>query len=234
MEQAWWGIPIVVAVGALLVWYGWWSDRRRHRAALEAARRPTREIPGLPAHVEAPRYVQESDLGVPPLDPSATAAEADLLGRLDEAATLPAGAASGAFLNRADEARAVLASPTVLTLADDLAAERDVATILLGAKRRGGPLVLVAPYLSDAALAVLRANTLAGTQRVLPVPLDDAAARRKAVALSGGRLVAAADLASGWLPDEAWGRVAGWVADLDDSWVIPDRGFPENEPSSAS
>ena len=230
MEQAWWGIPIVVAVGALVVWYGWWRDRRRYRAEVEAARRPTREIPGLPAHMEAPSYVQESDLTAPAFDGDDPAGE-DLLGRLDGAPTLPAGAASGAFLNRADEGRAVLASPTVLTLADDLTSQRDADTILLGAKRRGRPLVLVAPFLGDAVLAALRANTLAGTQRVLPIALEDAAARRKAVALSGGRLVAASDLASGWLPDQAWGRVAGWVADLDDSWVIPED-VPEKQPST--
>jgi len=219
MNPPWWGIVLVLIVGAAVVWYGWTTDRRRHRAEAEAARTPTREIPGLPAH-DAPRYVLETDLAGLVLDPLATPADEELIGRRDEAATLPAGAAEGAFLNRADRGLAVLDHPDVLVLDVDLMADRDTTTVLTAAKRRGRQLVVVAPFFADRTLATLRANTLSGRVRTLPIPLDDLPARRRAVALTGGRLVAAADLAADWLPPEAWGTCDGWLADLDDSWIL--------------
>nr|NLI48842.1 hypothetical protein [Propionibacterium sp.] len=219
MNPPWWGIVVVLVVGVAVVWYGWAADRRRHRTEVEAARRPTREIPGLPAH-EAPRYVLQSDLAGLTVEPSSVAADEALLGRRDEAATLPAGAAEGAFLNRADRGLAVLDHPDVLVLGGDLTADRDTTGLLVAAKRRGRPLVIVAPFFADGTLATLRANALAGTVRTLPVPLEDATARRRAVALTGGRLVSAADLTAGWLPPESWGSCDGWIADLDDSWVL--------------
>ena len=60
----------------------------------------------------------------------------------------------------------------------------------------------------------------AGTVRTLPIVLADAAARRRAAALTGGRPIDEGDLLSGWLPETAWGRCDGWIADLDDSWVL--------------
>lgn len=220
MNPPWWGIVVVVVVGAAVVWYGWAADRRRHRAALEASRQPTREIPALPDHEAAPRYVLETDLAGLTVDPGFGPAEEEVIGRRDEAATLPAGAAEGAFLNRADRGLAVLARPDVLVLEGDLITDRDANTLLVAARRRGRPLVVVAPWFGDRNLATLRANTLAGRVRTLPIPLEDLTARRRAVALTGGRLVAAADLAADWLPPEVWGTCDGWIADLDDSWVL--------------
>ncbi len=238
MNPPWWGIVVIVVVGSAVVWYGWAADRRRHRAALEASRRPTLQIPALPAHEAAPQYVLESDLAGLTVDPGFGAEEDALIGRRDEAATLPAGAAEGAFLNRADRGLAVLAHPDVLVLDGDLTSDRDATTLLTAGRRRGRPLVVVAPWFADRTLATLRANTLTGRVRILPIPLEDVTARRRAVALTGGRLVAAADLAADWLPPEVWGACDGWLADLDDSWVIvtgreTPRGLPEHrEPST--
>ncbi len=45
MNPAWWGIPVVVIIGAVVVWYGWWSDRHATREAIEASQRPVRDVP---------------------------------------------------------------------------------------------------------------------------------------------------------------------------------------------
>lgn len=213
--QWWWGAVAVVVVGAAVVWFGWRTDRRRALAAAELAAKPTRPIPGVTA--PDPAYVTEAEILATPVGP-ATSPDADLIARRDAAATLPAGAADGAFCTSGG--LAALSRPDVLVLDADLDADRDVATLLLAAKRRGTPLVIVAPDFSPAALGTLRANLVKGTVRTLPVALADAAARRRAVALTGGRLVPVDDIASGWLPDEVWGTCDGWLADLDDSWIV--------------
>lgn len=228
----WWGIPLVVVVGAIVVWWGWHSDRRRHADAIAAAREP-RPIPGLPADTTPPDYVEPPDAPLPHLDPEPDASA--LLAARPDTATLPAGAASGAFLNHADRGLAILANPHVLTLQDDLTSDRDVVTLLTEARRRGRPLVVVAPYFSDAVLQTLLANARTGKLRILPVPLDDERLRRKAVALTGGRLLSPSALASAWLPDECWGRCEGWISDLDDSWILPDKAPgspPQAQPST--
>lgn len=226
MNPPWWGIVAIVLIGSLVVAYGWWSDRRRNRAAAAASRQPTREIPAMAAH-EAPQYVLETDLAGLSAEPADGVRDEELFGRRDEAATLPAGAAEGAFLNRADRALAVFAEPDVLVLEGDLVADRDTNALLVAAKRRGRPLVIVAPYFSERVLATLRANVRGRLVRTLPIPLEDAAARRRAVALTGGRLVAASDLAADWLPAESWGTCDAWIADLDDSWIlVADRDTP--------
>ncbi len=219
MQQWMWGIVALLVVGIGVIVYGWAHDRARTRRALDAETKPTRDIPGL-SRQDAPAYVTERDLAGAAIDPSATSADADLIAHRDAAATLPAGAANGAFLNHPDQALAVLARPDVLVLSDDLAADRDVNTLLLAASQRHRPLVIVAPYFANPVLGTLRANLLKGTLRTLPIALEDAALLRRAVALTGGRLVTRDDLASGWLPTTSWGTCDGWVADLDDSWIV--------------
>ena len=95
-----------------------------------------------------PAYVTEDELTGPSIDPSVTSGESDLIAHRDAAATLPAGAAEGAFLNRADRGLAVLVSPDVLVLDADLVGDREVTALLSLAKTRGRPLVIVAPHFS--------------------------------------------------------------------------------------
>lgn len=219
VNSGWWGIGIVVLLGALLVWYGWWSDRRATRDSIDAAERPAREIPGLGAGQARPSYLKEADVLATPIAP-ATAGEHDVIADLDEAPTLPGGVPDASFLNRPDEARAVVTAPAVLVLESRLDADADATTILIAAARRGRPLVIAAPGFAPEILGTLRANIRRGSLTVLPIVLQDPLARRRALALTAGLGVGAADLTSGWLPDESWGSCLGWVADLDDSWVL--------------
>lgn len=179
MNPGWWGAVAVVVVGAAVVWLGWWNDRRRNRAASEVATKPIRTIPGLTAE---PTYVTEAEIRALPIP---TIPDAGPIARPDDAATLPAGVADAWFLRAGF---AGLDHPDVLALEADLAADRDVATLLMAAKRRGRPLVIVAPGFSPAVLGTLRANAAKGTVSTLPLRLEDAAGRRRAVALTGGRL----------------------------------------------
>lgn len=213
-----WGIPVVLVVGVLVVVLGTLWDRaraRRARAEAEAA------LPGggLPPTLDV-QGVGERDLpDAPPASDSD--AELDLLGRRDEAATLPGGAADGRFLNHPRKGVAILLDPVVLVTDADVASQRDLETVLTAARRRGRPLVWVARSFSRDVVAGLRANAVTRRVSNLPVELSDPLHLRRAVAFTGGRLTSAADLAADWLPDEAWGTCAGWVADLDDSWVVP-------------
>ena len=207
MNPGWWGAIAVVVVGAAVVWFGWWNDRRRNRA--------------IPGGTAAATCVTEAEIQSMPLS---TGPDADLVARCDDAATLSAGVADAWFLRAG---LAGLDHPDVLVLDADLKADGDVATLLVAAKRRGRPLVIVGPGCSPAAIGTLRANAAKGTVSTLPLDLTDAAARRRAVALTGGRLVPAEDVASGWLPTESWGACDAWLADADDSWVVvAGRGEP--------
>ena len=100
-----------------------------------------------------------------------------------------------------------------------LDAERLVLPVLEHAARVRRPLVLVAAGFDDGVLGMLRANALTGRLEVLPVALPDVLDLRRAVALTGGRLVAYEDLAMGHLPGRAWGTCQRWISDAESSWV---------------
>lgn len=221
MTPPWWGIPVVVVVGLAVVWYGWWSDRRRARREAEALRAaPDRPIPGLAPGAD-PDFTTEDDLPATPAAPGtpSDAAATDLIAHREDAATLPGGTPDPRFFTHPDRGVAALTAPAVLVLDAPLGAQRDVVTLLDAARRRGKALVVVAPEFTTAALGTLRANAVTGRAPNLPVELAEARSLRKAVALTGGRLVPASDLRSDYLPDAAWGTCAGWVSDAENSWV---------------
>lgn len=218
-----WGIAVVLVVGIAVIALGVVIDRRRlRRARAELSEPPDRAIPGLLPTVD-PAYVTDDDLdALPPTGPSATAeAELALLERRDDAATLPGGTPDGRFLNHPRKALAILLDPAVLVTDADVASQRDTLTVIAAARRRGRPLVWVARSFAPDVLGTLRANAVTGRYASLPIELVDPLHLRRAVAYTGGRLVAASDLDSDWLPAEVWGTCAGWVADTDDSWVVP-------------
>lgn len=223
MSALWWGIPTIILLGGTLVWYGWWSDRRATRRAVAEAARPTRALPGLDPEQANPAYVQEASvLAAPPAGPrGAESADAGaLIRRRDASATLPGGVPDPSFLTRPEAGLAVLATPSVLVLDEDLDDEAAVTTILLAAARRGTPLVVAAPGFGAASLGTLRANARLGAQAVAPIRLSTQDALHRAAVLTGGRVVDRADVQSGWLPEDCWGTCAGWIADLDDSWIV--------------
>lgn len=229
MNPAWWGIPVVVIIGAVVVWYGWWSDRHATREAIEAAQRPVRDVPGLPPDVGTPTYLAEAE--VLATAPTADDTAAALLERRDEASGLDAPLADPSFA-AADSPASAAACPAVLVLDAPLEFEADATTILRAAVARKAPLVIVAPAFSDLVLAQLRANARLGVQAVLPVAAPQALTLRRAAALCGGLVVPAPDVRSGWLPAETWGQCEAWLADLDGSWVfVSGRGETPTTPT---
>lgn len=200
-----WGIPVVVVVGVLLVVIGWWWDRRRALASGEAL---------------SDRSITEEELSdaalplsLPDEDLSA------LLGARGAAATLPAGLADSAFLTHPGRGVAAVRDALVLVTDAHLDDDRLVLPLLEAARSRQRPLVLMAAGYSYRLLGTLRANAVTGRVTTLPLELADPGLQRRAASLCGGLVVPAADLRSGWLPDQVWGSAAGWVADAEDSWV---------------
>lgn len=216
-----WGIAAVLVVGVALVVAGWWFDRRRHRRRQsELTSPPGRTLPGLPPTADPPRYTTEDEILATNL-PDPTESQLALLNRRDEAATLPGGVADGRFLNHPRKGLGILLQPSVLVSDGRIEAQRDVLTALAGARRRGTGLVWVAPEFSRDALGTLHANAVTAKVPNLPVELGDPGLLRRAAALTGGRMVTASDLAASYLPDPAWGTCDGWIADIDDSWIVP-------------
>lgn len=214
-----WGIPVVIVVGALVVILGTLWDRRRARADAADAAQATQPSSGL-VPTNEPRYVDEVALpdAAPPDD---VQAELALLDRRAQGWTLPGGVPDGRFLNHARQGLAILPTPSVLVTDADASSQRDLVTVLEAARRRGRPLVWVARSFSSDIVASLRANAVTHRLSNVPIELADPLQLRRAVAYTGGRLVTAADLAADYLPDAAWGTCDGWIADVDDSWVLP-------------
>lgn len=224
MTPPWWGIPAILVLGIALVAFGWWWDRRRRlRDAAAERRSPDRAIPGQDGEASDPAYTTADDLAAAaaertrrPEPPDAAA----LLSRRDEAATLPGGTPDTVFLTLHRRGLAALVDPLVLVTDAAVESERALLPLLERAGATSRTLVVVAPEFSGGALGTLRANVVTGRVAVLPVELADPDEQRRAVALTGGRLVAGEDLLSGYLPEDAWGTCAGWVSDLDESWII--------------
>ncbi|WP_300078729.1 hypothetical protein [Propioniciclava sp.] len=216
MVPPWWGIGVILVVGTALVWFGWWSDRRRNQRAAAALREPpVRPIPGLVA-TDAPAYVTEDDLQLAPAA-SPSSLPSPVPHPPDDAPSLPGGVPDAAFLTGG---RAAADHPLVLVTDTALTTDRRLLPALVHARRDQRPLVLVAPAFSDAALGTLRANHATGRVQTIPVILAERTTLRRAVALTGGRLVPGEDLDSGWLPAECWGTCATWLADDETSWVV--------------
>lgn len=202
MNPPWWGIPIVLVVGAMIIVAGWWWDRRRQHAA--SAGFTTEE--DLAAH-PAPVTIPDADLTA-------------LLTARGPEPTLPAGIADPAFLIRTRGIAAAL-DPLVVVTNTDLDDERLILPALNAAQAVQRPIVLVAPSFGFGVLGTLRANLLTGRVTTLPVELADPDLLAKAADLCGTLIVPDADLRSGWWPASHRGTCAVWVADLDNSWVTP-------------
>ncbi|MFV0452469.1 MAG: hypothetical protein ACK5LS_09565 [Propioniciclava sp.] len=210
-----WGIPVVLVVGIAVVWFGWWWDRRRNRRAEQALREPPGSIPDHDG--PSPGYTTESDLA------DQRPAEASVGSGADRptGADLPGGTIDPAFLT-ADDTFGILEHPLVLVVDAHLDDDQLLLDPLSRAQREDRGLVLVAHTYTEAVRGMLRANAVTRRVAVLPIAVAETVALRRAVALTGGRLVPALDLRSGYLPDQVWGRCARWACDLTTSWVQVD------------
>lgn len=224
-----WGIPLVLVVGVAVVAFGWWWDRRRARQQARALERPPAgEVPGLSADAPPPDYVTEAQLAsLAPPAPSDR--ELRLVEQRHGVPALPGGIPDG-WVDPARGNVVAVDAPFVLVTDAAVVSQRVIPTVLAASASRGRPLVWVAPGFSAEVLGTLRANTLARGRSVLPVVLQDAAVRRRASAMTGGSVVSEADLLADWLPPQAWGRCAGWVADRASSWVVLEPEGDEPRP----
>ena len=221
MSPETWGIVAIIVVGGAVVAFGWARDRDRNRQARkELAEAPRARIPGWDG--SDVRYLQETDVlaASRPAPEEPTAAERTLLQRRDEA-SLPSGAVDGAFLTHPRQGLAILTDPVVLVCAGEITGLTSMLNVLTIAAQQGRPFVWVAGDFDDRLLDSLRANTVTGKLQCLPIILADPGRLRAVADATGGSIVEPADVASGYLPDRVWGTCAGWIADLDDSWIVP-------------
>lgn len=231
MTPPWWGIPAILVLGVALVAFGWWWDRQRRLSEAAAERRsPDRPIPGMTGETPDPAYTTADDVAAAASDrerrPDGPVALA-LVSRRDAAPTLPGGTPDAVFLTLHRRGLAAVPEPLVVVTDAALEIERALLPLLERAGAASRPLVVVAPTFSYAVLDTLRANVVTGRLEILPIEVADLDAQHRAVALTGGRLVPGEDLVSGYLPDEIWGSCAGWVCDLDESWIIEEEPHTE-------
>ncbi|HHU40207.1 MAG TPA: hypothetical protein GXZ45_13115 [Propionibacterium sp.] len=202
MNPPWWGIPVVLVLGAAVILGGWWWDRRRQRLAAsggfttEDALASTAPPPGLP----------DAELSTL------------LAGRSPEP-TLPAALADREFLTHPARGVAAVRDPLVVVTDAALDDERLILPLLDSAQARGQALVLVAPTFGFGLLGTLRANHRTGRVTTVPLELADPDLLARAASLCGTVVVPDADLRSGWWPESHRGTCSSWVADLDNSWV---------------
>lgn len=225
-----WGIIAIIAVGGAAVAIGWARDQARHAHSVrELAEPPPTKIPRWDG--SDARYIPEAQVlaSARPGPDEPTAAEQALLDRRAEATTIPSGATEGAFLNYPGKGLAILADPVVLVCAGEVSGLPATLNVLAIAARQGRPFVWVAADFDGRVLDSLRANTMTGKLRCLPVFLSDPGRLRTVARSTGGSVVPVADLAAGYLPDAAWGTCAGWISDLDDSWIVTDPPAPPQD-----
>lgn len=206
MNPPWWGIPVVLVIGAVVIALGWWLDRRRHRAASAG-------------------FTTEEDLAAHP-DP-VTLPDADvatLLGARTDGARWPAGLADEAFRTHPARGVAAVRRPLVLVTDAEVDDPRLVLNLLGEAREQDRPLVLVAPGFSFDLLGTLHANARTGRVSTVPLELADPDLLAEVAAATGGQVVTGSALQAGWVPPHAWGEADWWVADADDSWAPPPPG----------
>jgi hypothetical protein len=232
MNLAGWGIVAVLVVGSAVVAWGWWSDRIANQRRAEAlSRPPERAVPSLSPDTPHPHYLSELEAavrpdGLPPTDLNADRRH-ELTGRVAGAPTFPAGWTSRAFITDPATGWCVLDDPLVLVCQEDVASVRELLGVLERAKLSGRALVVVAPDAEPEVADTLRVNMTQGTLHCLLILLADPDLRDAIAALTHGTSVPRDDLVSGFLPPTALGTCATWIADEDDSWVLPNNDPPQ-------
>lgn len=220
----WWGIAIIVVIGAAVVIYGYVDDRRKTRerdAAMQAP--PKRDIPRFTPERQAPEYLSELQARTRPEKlPSTDLTDlkrTDLRAAQAEAPSVAAGMASKSFVTDSPTGWAVASEPLVAVLVDRVDTVRELLPLLERAQKAGRPLVLVSPGYSDEVLDTLAANTVQGKEQCVPVVVN-AEQSERILALTMAAPLLHTDLQAGWVPDAALGTVDTWISDRKTSWLV--------------
>ena len=113
--------------------------------------------------------------------------------------------------------RAIL-EPALVLVTEEISRFSDLLPLFRLAVGQKTGLVVVATSLAREVLATVSLNVLAGRLACLCLLSDDLAAVAERC---GASVVPATDLTAGWVPDEVLGRVALWVSDASQSWIVP-------------
>ncbi len=220
----WWGIVVIVVVGAGAVIYGYFDDKRKTRerdAAMQAP--PQRDIPRFHPTNPAPEYLSELKARSRPDKLPSTdlddATRTDLKAALAAAASVPAGLASKSFATDSSTGWAVAGDAFVVVLTDRVDTVRELLPLLEKGHKADRPLVLVAPAFGNDVLDTLAANTVQGKVQCVPV-VANAEQSARIAALTFAKPLSHTDLQAGWAPDEALGSTGTWVSDRKTSWII--------------
>jgi hypothetical protein len=209
----WWGVGAVFVLGAVIVVYGWLSDRMASkRRAAELREAPQTSIPDLPT----PQYVVD----LPVRDTELTNAErAEVAAKLATAEKLPGGFASADFTTDRPSQQMILDGPLILVAENALNDLRELLPAIRLAKAKDRPLVVAAPGFGQRLLEELAANAAMGTMRLGPVVMERTAQEALST-LAGAQLVPSADLHAGYLPAENLGECQLWASDAAHSWIV--------------
>lgn len=209
--------------------WGWWSDRVANQRRADALTRPPdRIVPSLSPDSPHPHYLSDLEAAVRPDGLPPTELDAgrrhELTGRIAGAPTFPAGWTSRAFITDPATGWCVLDDPLVLVCEEPATSVRELLPVLERAKLTGRALVVVAPDIEPEVADTFRVNMIQGTLHCLLILLADPELRAAITALTRGASVPRDDLLAGFLPPAALGTCATWIADEDDSWVLPVDG----------
>lgn len=209
---AWSWFVVALLLGGTLLAIAALTDRRSRRRLTGAGEpAPRRGIDDVDRHV--PRYVTQDEIDAMPSPASGQAA-----GPLPHAGEgFGFGHAHPDFATDRDGAR--YAEPRILVVDGEVSSMRELMAPLALATAEH-PLVVVAAGIHPEVLTTLAAN-----RRALRLPLVAAVAgpreRVRLAELVGAPQVTAADLRSGYLPEQSYGHAGGWSSTLKRSWVEP-------------
>ncbi|GAB3764484.1 hypothetical protein [Microlunatus parietis] len=220
------GLIVVAVIGVAVIVYGAVSDRRRRQHALDQlASPPKRDIPRFSPDSPAPHYLNDLEAHRPPENAPSTDLTEDqrteLAALIKDPATitLPVRRASAHFVTDKASGWAVLDTPRVLLCADPLHSVRELLGVLERTIAARGSLVIMAPEFAEDVRRTLEVNQIRRMLGVLAV-IGDAEALAAAAQATGATVTPVGDLRAGYVPDDALGRCARWIAEARASHVV--------------
>lgn len=220
------GLVVVAVIGVAVIVYGAVSDRRRRQHALDQlASPPKRNIPRFSPDAPSPHYLSDLEAHRPPENAPTSElsdeerAELTELIKKPDTVTLPARRASKHFVTDQASGWSVLEEPRVLLCADPIHSVRELLGVLERLIAARGTLVIMAPEFAEDVRKTLEVNQIRRMLGLLAV-IGDAEALQKAAEATGATITSAGDLRAGYLPDDALGRCARWVAEATVSHVV--------------